>query len=165
MNRYQLCFFSIAMGAFTGPVSADPNYKIQIDPAMSLVGYANVQLDREITPVLSAGIMVWHLDARSWATFDDETSLGVRLDWFDRGVFEEGWHSNAMIKVDFDAEEYTRSRLKLTQSYQIVRSSLYMNMGIGVQFVMEPEDDEVSIYSQYQSWMIPAWEISIGRAF
>jgi hypothetical protein len=144
-----------------------PSYKLHIDPIMALAGYANVQLDKAITPTLSIGGMVWHLDADSWGGFSDtqETSVGVRIDWFERGVFEKGWHSNAMIKGDWLDAGYARTRVKLTQTYQFVGETVFVNVGIGAQFIVESDTDENTLYSDYQSWMLPSWELSVSRAF
>jgi len=145
----------------------NPSYKVQLDPLMTAAGYANLQVDRKVSPVLSTGVMAWYLDKNSWGNGSDrdQASLGVRVDWFETGVFQTGWHSNAMVKVDFDGGNYARSRLKLTQSYQFVAAGLFMNVGIGAQFVAETSAISDSLYNDYQSWMLPAWEVSVGRAF
>ncbi|WP_196159556.1 hypothetical protein [Reinekea sp. G2M2-21] len=158
------------VGGLLGAGSAlaeQPDYKVHIDPTMAAAGYANVQLDRQISSMVSAGLMFWHLDDASWGSFDnqDETSIGVRLDWFEEGVFASGWHSNAMVKVDLQSARYARTRLKLTQTYQVLWRDIYANFGIGVQFLVESEQMSDSRYDGFQSWMLPAWEIAIGRAF
>lgn len=151
-----------------GSVLAEqPVYKVQIDPTLAAAGYANLQVDRLISPTVSAGLTFWHLDDASWGSFDNqnETSMGVRLDWFEEGVFATGWHSNAMVKVDLQDARYARTRLKLTQTYQVLWHDIYANFGIGVQFLAESEQVSDSRYDGFQSWMLPAWEIAIGRAF
>lgn len=146
-------------------MAESPSYKIQLDPSMALAGYANVQVDRAISETLSLGLMLWHFDEESWSNYDaEESSMGVRIDWFEDGVFDRGWHSNAMVKVDLENAQYARTRLKLTQSYQLVRGGVYVNLGIGVQFVSESDLVQNDLY-EYQSWMLPAWEFSVGRAF
>lgn len=140
-------------------------YKIQLDPTMAAAGYANLQVDRAINPVLSAGLMAWHLDRRSWGyNTVEESSYGIRIDWFEQGVFESGWHSNAMVKVDLEDGRYARTRVKLTQTYQFHRGTVYVNLGIGAQFVSEADAVRNELY-QYRSWLLPAWEFSVGRAF
>jgi hypothetical protein len=143
----------------------EPLHKVQLDPLMVAAGYANIQIDREIGPTLSAGLMVWHLDDQSWGLRNEESSFGVRIDWFEEGVFQQGWHSNAMVKVDLEEGAYARTRLKLTQTYQLVRSSYFVNLGIGAQFVAESQSLGSNEYYGYQSWMLPSWEFSVGRAF
>lgn len=162
-NIIYFCIFHFVL--FCSAVAAEPLYKVQIDPTMALADYANIQVDRQITPTVSAGVMLWHHDRESWSGGDDRTSVGVRLDWFDTGVFEQGWHSNAMVKVDLDKGDYARTRLKLTQSYQLERNQFFFNIGIGAQFVIEADTSEDTVYNNYQSWLLPAWEISIGRSF
>lgn len=142
-----------------------PKYKIQLDPSMVLAGYANVQVDRAISETVSVGGMLWHLDDNSWSNYDgSETSFGVRVEWFENDVFASGWHSNAMVKVDLENADYARTRFKLTQTYQWVPQDFLINLGIGVQFISESEQAQRDLY-EYQSWMLPAWEFSIGRAF
>ena len=146
---------------------SSPHYKVQLDPFMAAAGYVNLQVDREVSPVLSVGLMGWYLDKDSWgnSTEQSDTSVGVRIDWFERGVFERGWHSNAMVKLDFEGADYARSRLKLTQSYQFVGAGVFIKLGIGAQFVAESSNADSGLYRNYQSWMLPAWEVSVGRAF
>lgn len=151
--------------SLVGTVVAEPHYKIHIDPVMAIADYANVQFDVAISPTVSTGIMLWHLDDDSWTDPDDQSSFGLRVDWFDSGVFDTGWHSNAMVKVDLEDGQYARTRLKLTQTFQWVRNSFFMNFGIGAQFVSESASTKDSVYDDYQSLMLPAWELSIGRAF
>lgn len=140
-------------------------YKIHIDPTMALAGYANVQLDRRVTSDLTAGVMVWHQDAASWSSSGlAQTSVGMRVDWFEQDAFASGWHTNAMVKVDLDNGRYARSRLKFTQTYQLARQDVYFNLGIGVQFVAESDQAENDLY-EYLSWMLPAWEFSVSRSF
>jgi hypothetical protein len=144
-----------------------PSYKLHIDPVMALAGYANIQLDKAIHSSVSIGGMVWHLDDSSWGGFSNnqETSLGVRIDWFETGVFQKGWHSNAMIKGDWLDSDYARTRVKLTQTYQFVGADLFVNLGIGAQFILESGGLDDTLYSDYQSWMLPSWEFSVSRAF
>lgn len=160
-NLIFLCTFLLSAPVF----AESPSYKIQLDPSMALAGYANVQVDRAISDTVSLGVMFWHFDDESWTNYDgNETSMGVRIDWFEDGVFDRGWHSNAMVKVDLENAQYARTRLKLTQSYQLVRGGVFVNLGIGVQFVSESDQVQSDLY-EYQSWMLPAWEFSVGRAF
>jgi hypothetical protein len=144
-----------------------PTYKVHIDPIMAIAGYANVQVDKSISSTVSVGAMLWHLNDASWGSFADEeeTSAGIRIDWFETGVYQKGWHSNAMIKGDWLDSDYARTRIKLTQTYQLVRGDLFVNLGIGAQFVVESDAVKDSIYSEYQSWMLPSWEFSVSRAF
>lgn len=150
-----------------GYAEAKPLYKIQLDPTMSLAGYANIQIDRPLAANLSAGMMGWHRAETNglFAQPQSLTSLGVRLDWFDRGVFESGWHTNAMIKVDLVDAEYARVRYKVTQSYQRVRSDFYLNLGIGFQAIQAGNGVAQEDSGDYSAWLLPAWEFSIGRAF
>jgi hypothetical protein len=83
-------------------------------------------------------------------------SLGARVDWFEDDVFAKGWHSNAVLKYDFGDDDFTGFRLKLLQTYQAVYHDVFFNAGIGVQFAEN---------SEYSTRILPAWELSIGRAF
>ncbi|MEJ2043939.1 MAG: hypothetical protein P8X74_03155 [Reinekea sp.] len=148
--------------------AADQEYhwKINTDPLMALAGYVNLQLDYALNNDLSTGVMLWYQDDDTWTTHSDTNkfSAGIRLDWYDEGVFSKSWHSNIMVKTDFENFSYARSRLKLTQSYQVVAADIFINIGIGAQIVFEPESAD-SIYSYSQTGVVPAWEFSIGRAF
>lgn len=166
MKHFQL-FITIAVLAFiSSSAFGKDHYKIQLDPTLSLLNYANIQVDRSVTDSVSIGAMYWYFhDRNGEETTETESSVGARVDWFDRGVFERGWHSNGMVKVDFEEGVYARTRLKLTQTYQLAFSSFYINLGIGAQFVDESEDIDDSLYSTYRSWLMPAWEFSLGRSF
>lgn len=161
----KISLLSIGLIVGSAAFAGDFSHKIHLDPVFAAAGYANVQLDRSISPTVSAGAMLWHLDEQSWGYQGaEETSIGVRIDWFESGVYASGWHSNAMLKVDLEDGRYARTRLKLTQTFQFARGGMYANLGIGAQLVGEADWVSNGLY-EYRSWLLPAWEFSIGRAF
>lgn len=152
----------LPMSAWSEATEADPAWKVRIDPVMALADYANIEVDRQVADNLSVGLMLWHHAADSFYS-DDLSSAGIRLDWFDRDVFTSGWHSNLILKSDWTGAEVDRWRLKGTQTYQWDWSDFYLNAGIGVQWVSGNQAN--GGYYNYESWLLPAWEISIGRSF
>ncbi|WP_028669738.1 hypothetical protein [Saccharospirillum impatiens] len=149
-----------------GMVLAEPNWKVRIDPLLAVADFPNLEIDRAISPTVSLGAGIWHHDG-DWFSYERTTSLGVRLDWFDRGVFTPGWHSNVITRADFNDNGIARLRLKGTQTYQWVWSDFLFNTGIGLQFVADTDNSATSSDNGFGSdgWVYPAWELSIGRAF
>lgn len=147
-------------------VCAEPAWKVRIDPLMTVADFPNLEIDRAISSTVSLGASAWHHDG-DWYSTRGITSLGVRLDWFDRGVFDAGWHTNVITKADFDDSGPARLRLKGTQTYQWVWSDFLVNAGIGIQLVADLDDRSNGQNSSFSSggWVYPAWELSIGRAF
>ncbi len=141
----------------------DPQWKVRIDPALALADYPNVEVDRQVADDVSVGLMLWH-NAADYRYSEDQTSAGIRLDWFDREVFTAGWHTNLILKTDWNDAEFSRWRLKGTQTYQWAWNEFFLNAGIGVQWVKETESQN-SGYYDYESWLLPAWEVSVGRSF
>lgn len=154
--------------AFLSPclALAEPAWKVRIDPLMAVADFPNLEVDRAISSTVSLGAGLWHHDG-NWYSTSRTTSLGARLDWFDRGVFEDGWHTNVITKADFNENGPARLRLKGTQTYQWVWSDFLVNAGIGIQFVADIDDrsDRQNSGFGYDGWVYPAWELSIGRAF
>lgn len=148
-------------------VSSELIYKVQMDPLMTLFGYANLHVDRAVSDSISVGVEIWTINGDDPLNFSyqTESSIGMRVDWFDHGVFERGWHSNAMLKVDYADGDYARTRLKLTQTYQLIKADVFLNVGIGTQFLFEADTDDGGLYGVYQPWLVPSWEVSLGRAF
>lgn len=145
---------------------ADPAWKIRMDPLMAIADFPNLEVDRAISPTVSLGASVWRHDG-AWYSGARNTSLGARIDWFDRGVFDAGWHTNVITKADFNDKGPARLRFKGTQTYQWVWSDFLVNAGIGIQFVADIDDQTSSRNSSFgaDGWVYPAWELSIGRAF
>lgn len=141
---------------------AEPRWKVRIDPLLALANYPNLEVDRALTPSVSVGAMAWH-HSGDWVS-DGETrsSFGVRIDWYDRTVFSSGWHSNLILKSDWKGGAADRFRLKGTQTYQWAWDRFFVNAGIGVQFLTGTES---ASYYDYESWVVPAWEVSVGRSF
>lgn len=149
-----------------GMTLADPNWKFRIDPLLAVADFPNLEIDRAVGPTVSLGAGLWHHDG-DWFSYERTTSLGLRLDWFDRGVFATGWHTNVITRADFTDNGPARLRLKGTQTYQWVWSDFLLNAGIGLQFVADIDDSASGSDSGFGSdgWVYPAWELSIGRAF
>lgn len=144
-------------------VWAEPDWKVRMDPALALADFPNLEIDRALGDSVSLGFMLWHHD-RSDLIGRSQTSAGVRLDWYDRSVFTTGWHSNLIVKADWNEAELDRWRLKGTQTYQWAWRGVFLNAGIGVQLVTGTRTNEEGYYD-YESWLLPGWELSIGRAF
>ena len=142
---------------------AEPHWKIRMDPALALANFPNLEIDRAVGDTVSLGVTAWHHPGNG--LFDrSRTSAGVRVDWFEDSVFSSGWHSNLILKADWDEAELDRWRLKGTQTYQWAWGRLFLNAGIGVQLITGSGTSGEGYYD-YESWLLPAWEISIGRAF
>lgn len=142
---------------------AEPVWKVRMDPALALADFPNLEIDRAVGDTLSIGLMLWHHD-RNDLIGRSQTSAGVRMDWFERSVFGSGWHSNLILKADWNEAELDRWRLKGTQTYQWAWGRFFFNAGIGAQLIMGSGTAEEGYYD-YESWLLPAWEISVGRAF
>lgn len=143
---------------------AQETWKVRMDPVLALASFPNLEVDRAISPNLSVGAMIWHFDD-GWFNSEPMTSIGMRLDWFENGVFDSGWHTNLILKGDFLNRQLERTRIKGTQTYQWSRNRFHINAGIGLQFIvggLSDADDDVYVYD---SWVYPAWELSIGRSF
>lgn len=157
----------LASTALCWPVAmahAEDTWKVRMDPLLALANFPNLEVDRAISPNLSVGAMIWHFDG-DWYDSEQMTSIGMRLDWFERGVFSSGWHTNLILKGDFVETQLERTRIKGTQTYQWSRNRFHINAGIGLQFLLggfSDADDDVYVYD---SWIYPAWELSIGRSF
>jgi len=142
---------------------AEPHWKVRMDPALALANFPNLEVDRAVGDTLSLGLVLWHNNSDN--RFEQaRTSTGVRMDWFEDSVFSSGWHSNLILKTDWNETELDRLRLKGTQTYQWAWGRFFLNAGIGVQLVTGSLADEGSYYD-YESWLLPAWELSIGRSF
>lgn len=155
---------TLTLGLLASAVCAEPQWKLRTDPLMALANIPNLEVDRALSPTLSMGAVLWHSEG-NWFGSGDVTSAGMRIDWFDRSVFEEGWHSNLIFKSDWVDGEWDRARLKGTQTYQWAWNTFYINAGIGVQLVTSGQGDQSQFYDDYRPWLIPAWEISLGRSF
>lgn len=155
---------SLALGLLASTVCADPQWKVRIDPLMALADFPNVEIDRALSRSVSVGAMVWHHD-NDFFDSGSVTSVGVRVDWFDRDVFDDGWHTNLILKSDWVDGDWDRARLKGTQTHQWAWNNFFINAGIGVQLVVGDQDNSTQFFDEYQPWLIPAWEISLGRSF
>lgn len=152
----QTWLFTAALAATSLAAQAEnPQWKVRVDPTLASVGFINVEIDRQINPLVSIGVMAWGGNNASWA-YENALSVGVRFDWFDNGVFESGWHTNGILKYDVNVQNTNALRLKLVQTYQWALPELFINAGIGIQFTNSRELD---------AFVLPAWEISLGRAF
>lgn len=156
---------TLALGLLASSAGADPNWKVRMDPLMAIANFPNIEVDRALSPTVSAGVMAWYHD-NDWFASSSAASLGLRVDWFEQGVFADGWHTNLVLKSDWTNGEWDRLRLKGTQTYQWAWDSFFINAGIGAQLVSDGRvGGQAQVYDEYQPWLLPAWEISFGRSF
>jgi hypothetical protein len=145
----------------TGLATAEPQYKIQVNPFLAAFGEVNIQVDRQVAENLSTGLMLTYLDPSMSYDNEASSSIGIRLDRYDRGVFNSGWHTNAMLKINLSGTKLEDSRLVATQTYQKVRADFVFNAGLGLQIVY---GGDASMFG-FGLFPIPSLEFSIGRAF
>jgi hypothetical protein len=152
----------------TGLATAEPQYKIQLNPFTNLVDSVNIQVDRQVTDNMSTGLMLSYSDpSNDYYGYSNESkatsSIAIRRDRFKEGVFNSGWHSDTIFRLDFYGTELTYGQLELTQSYQEVRADFLVNLGLGLR-VGYGELYQPSLYGP-MLYIYPAVEFSIGRAF
>lgn len=155
----------LVAGLLASTLGAEPHWKVRTDPFMALGDFPNIELDRAISQTVSVGGTLWHREDGFYES-SSAASAGVRIDWFEHGVFADGWHSNLILKSDWVDGDWDRLRLKGTQTYQWAWDSFFVNAGIGMQLVSSGTGDGgTQFYDEYDPWLLPAWEVSIGRSF
>lgn len=164
---------------------AESNWNLRTAPISDAIGIYNVELDYTLSDKFTIGPMYYHFDYELSDTTYKSDALGLRLNYFFKGVKNGGWllglsglfgtfdisEVRVADGVKFSSSTSTRIFTGML-SYQAVWDSFNITTGIGMSSFSLPETvvatnggDSYTVDTSLLSGTTPNFEFTVGWRF